>query len=182
MRHNHCCWVIFILLLPMAIGGCAESRSSSKPLSTDNVRFMDMLTLYNHCTETDDREAMRVDAQVLSRAVDVLDSAADPRIGPDVRVSADPAAMAAACALRAGQVAQGEGDLSSAREMFQMIVIQFPQPRYAYYRNQARERLEQLNAPRSGLVPPSAGCLGGPRTMEALSPSSGNLTRLTNAM
>ncbi len=151
-QRNRC--VILVLILPIVIGGCGESRSSSKPLSTDNGRFMDMLTLYTHCTETEDLESMRVDAQVLSRAVDVLDFAADPRADPAVRLSADPAAMAAACALRAGHVAQGKGDLSSAREMFQMIVTHFPQPRYAYYRDQARERLQQLNAPRSGWFHP----------------------------
>jgi hypothetical protein len=151
MPHSHCWCAICALLIPVAISGCGGSRSSSKPLSTDNARFMDMLTLYTHCVETDNHESMRADAQLLNRAVDVLDSAADPRMGSDVRVSADPAAMAAACALRAGQMAEGEGDLSSAREMFQMIVTHFPQQRYAYYRDQARERLEQLNAPQSSL-------------------------------
>jgi hypothetical protein len=138
-------WLMFALLLPMVITGCGTSRSSSEPLLTDNPRFMDMWTLYTHCTETQDREAMRVDAHILNRSVDVLDFAADPRSGSSVRVSADPAAMAAACALRAGQVAQGEGDLSSAREMYQLIVNHFPQPRYAYYTDQARAGLEQLN-------------------------------------
>lgn len=149
MRQRNRWWLMFVLLLPMTITGCGTSRSSSQPLLTDNPRFMDMLTLYTHCTETEDRESMRVDAHVLSRAVDVLDSAADPRIGSSVRLSADPAAMAAACALRAGQAAQEEGDLSSAREMYQMIVTHFPQPRYAYYTDQARAGLEQLNAARS---------------------------------
>ena len=152
-QRNRWC-VILALILPIAIAGCGPSRSSSKPLSTDNGRFMDMLTVYTHCIGTEDSESMRVDAHVLSRAVDVLDSAADPRIDQAVRLSADPAAMAAACALRAGRVAQGKGDLSSAREMFQMIVTHFPQPRYAYYTDQARQGLEQLNAPRSGWIHP----------------------------
>lgn len=146
MRHWNHWWLMFALMLPMAIAGCGTSRSSSQPLLTDNPRFMDMFTLYTHCMETNDHESMRADAQVLSRSVDVLDAAADPRIGPSVRLSADPAAMAAACALRAGQAAQEEGDLSSAREMYQMIVTYFPQPRYAYYADQARAGLEQLNA------------------------------------
>ncbi|HEX5550142.1 MAG TPA: hypothetical protein VFX36_04885 [Nitrospira sp.] len=62
-------------------------------------------------------------------------------MGPSVRLSADPSAMAAACALRAGQVAQERGRQSFAREMFQMIVTNFPQPRYRYYVDQAREGL-----------------------------------------
>ena len=183
MRHIDYLWVIFVWLLPMAIGGCGESRSSSKPLSTDNVNFMNMLALYTHCTETENRESMRVDAQLLGRAIDVLDSAADPRVDPVGRLSADPAAMAAACALRAGQVAQGEGDLSSAREMFQMVVTQFPQPRYAYYRDRvdrAARRAERAAIPRAR---PSAGGLSGPLTCPA-SAVVGNwkLTLLTDPM
>jgi hypothetical protein len=142
--------LIFVLMLPMAISACGgHPRSSSQPLLTDNVRFMDMWTLYTHCAETDDLESMRVDAQVLSRSVDVLDAAADPRLGPSVRLSADPAAMAASCALHAGQVAHESGQLSVAREMFELIVSHFPQARYGYYTDQARAGLEQLNASRS---------------------------------
>jgi hypothetical protein len=148
-QRAHSC-LLLVLMLSLMITGCGGSRSSSQPLLTDNPRFMDMLTLYTHCTETGDRESMQADAQVLNRALDVLDAAADPRTGPTLRLSADPAAMAAACALRAGHAAQEDGDLSAAREMYQLIVTHFPQSRYAYYTNQARAGLEQLNATRSG--------------------------------
>lgn len=120
---------------------------------------MDMWGIYTHCSQSEDLDAMRVDAQRLSLAVDVMDPAADPippeseepaPVGPPSRLSVDPAAMAAACALRAGQVAQEMGRLSFAREMFQMIVTNFPQPRYRYYAAQAREGLERLDAARSG--------------------------------
>ena len=98
---------------------------------------------------------MRTDAQRLSRAVNTIDSAEDPilpesnepvPLGPTVRLSADPAAMTAACALRAGQAAQGMGHLNVAREMFHMIVRSFPQSRYQYYVAQARLGLEHLDA------------------------------------
>ena len=102
---------------------------------------------------------MRVDAQRLSLAGNMTDSVEDSispeseeaaSMGPSVRLSADPSAMAAACALRAGQVAQERGRRSFAREMFQMIVTNFPQPRYRYYVAQAREGLERLDAGTSG--------------------------------
>jgi hypothetical protein len=114
-----------------------------------------MWGIYTHCSQSEDLDAMRVDAQRLSLAVDVLDPAADPippeseepvPMGPTGRLAVDPAEMAAACALRAGQVAQGMGRLYLAREMFQMIVTNFPQPRYRYYAAQAREGLERLDA------------------------------------
>jgi hypothetical protein len=159
MRQGNRWSLILVLILPMAISGCDTSRQSSNPSLTDNGRFMDMWRIYTHCSQSEDLDAMRVDAQRLSLAVDVMDPAADPippeseelaSMEPSVRLSADPAAMAAACALRAGQVAQGMGRLSFARQMFQMIVTNFPQPRYRYYVAQAREGLESLDAARSG--------------------------------
>jgi hypothetical protein len=100
---------------------------------------------------------MRVDAQRLTRAINTIDSAAGPiplesdemaHLGPTVRLSADPAAMAAACALRAGKAAQEMRRLNVAREMFHMVIIHFPQPRYQYYAAQARLGLEHLDATR----------------------------------
>ena len=123
---------------------------------------MDMWGTYTHCSQSEDLEAMRVDAQRLSLALDLMDPAAEPippesegsaPSGPTGRLSVDPAEMAAACALRAGHVAQEIGRLYFAREMFQMIVTNFPQPRYRYYVAQAREGLERLDAARSGWFP-----------------------------
>jgi hypothetical protein len=157
MRQRHRWWFILILIFPLAISGCDTIKPSPTPLHPDNGRFMDMWGIYTHCSQSEDLDAMRADAQRLSLARDVPDSVGDPipeseepaPMGPSVRLSADPSAMAAACALRAGQVAQERGRLSFAREMFQMIVINFPQPRYRYYVAQAREGLEQLDAERS---------------------------------
>ncbi len=170
MRQRNRRWFILVLILPMAISGCDTSRQSSKSLPSDNVRFMKLWDIYSHCSESEDLDAMRVDAQQLSLAVDVMDPAAnamepaaDPippeseepvHKGPTGRLSVDPAAMAAACALRAGQVAQEMGRLSFAREMFEMIVTNFPQPRYRFYVAQAREGLERLDAERSGWFQP----------------------------
>ena len=159
MRQRHRWWFILVLILPLAISGCDTSRQSSKPSLADNRRFMDIWGIYTHCSRSGDLDAMRVDAQRLSLAGNMTDSAGDPispqseepaATGPSVRLSADPSAMAAACALRAGQVAQERGRQSFAREMFQMIVTNFPQPRYRYYVDQAREGLERLDAEKSG--------------------------------
>jgi hypothetical protein len=159
MRQRHRWWFIVVLILPLAISGCDTNKPSSTPLLTDNGRFMDIWGIYTHCSRTGDLEAMRVDAQRLSLAGNMTDSAGNPispeseepaSSGPNVRLSADPSAMAAACALRAGQIAQETGRRSFAREMFQMIVTNFPQPRYRYYVIQAREGLERLEAETSG--------------------------------
>ena len=159
MRQRHRWWFILVLILPLAISGCDTSRQSSKPSLADNRRFMDIWGIYTHCSRSGDLDAMRVDAQRLSLAGNMTDSAGDPispqseepaAMGPSVRLSADPSAMAAACALRAGQMAHERGRQSFAREMFQMIVTNFPQPRYRYYVDQAREGLERLDAETSG--------------------------------
>jgi hypothetical protein len=148
-------WLTLVLTLLMPLGGCDTSGQSSRASLSDSSRFMDLWNTYTHCFRSEDLDAMRTDAQRLSRAVNTTDSAEDPilpesneplPLGPTVRLSADPAAMTAACALRAGQVAQGKGHLNVAREMFRMIVKNFPQPRYQYYVAQARLGLEQLDA------------------------------------
>jgi hypothetical protein len=148
-------WFILALILPMAISGCDTGRQSLKSSLSENGRFMDMWGIYTHCSQSDDLDAMRVDAQRLNHAVEVMDPAADPLppeseepvpTGPSGRLSVDPAEMAAACALRAGQVAHGMGRLYLAREMFQMIVTNYPQPRYRYYAAQARQGLERLDS------------------------------------
>jgi cellulase/cellobiase CelA1 len=147
MRQRHPWWFILVLILPLAISGCDTNRPSSTPLLADNGRFMDMWGIYTHCSRSGDLDAMRVDAQRLRLAGNMTDSAGNPISAPE---SEDPSAMAAACALRAGQIAQERGHRSFAREMFQMIVTNFPQPRYRYYVIQARERLERLDAETSG--------------------------------
>src|SRR6476469_8697212 len=150
MRQRHRWWVLVVLSLPLANSGCDTGRQSSTPLLTDNGRFMDMWGIYSRCSHSEDLDAMRMDAQRLSLAGNMTDSAGNPispeneepaSMGPNVRLSADPWAMAAACALHAGQVAQERGHRSFAREMFQMILTNFPQPRYRYYAVQAREGL-----------------------------------------
>ncbi len=159
MRQRDRWWLTLVLILPMAIGGCDTIRPPSKPSVTDNGRFMEMWGVYTHCSQSEDLDAMRVDAQRLSLAADAMGSVAESNpneneelvpLGPSTRLSVDPAEMAASCALRAGHVAHDMGRLYFAREMYQMIVTNFPQRRYGYYTAQAREGLQRLDAARSG--------------------------------
>jgi hypothetical protein len=148
-------WLTLVLTLLIPLSGCDTSRQSSRSSLSDNDRFMDLWSTYTHCYQSEDLDAMRADAQRLTRAADTIDSAEDPippqskepvPLGPTVRLSADPAAMAAACALHAGQAAQGMGRPHVAREMFHMVITNFPQPRYRYYADEARLGLEHLGA------------------------------------
>ena len=155
MRREKRWWLMAVLALLMPLSGCDSSRQSSRSSLYDNGRFMDLWSTYTHCYRSEDLDAMRTDAQRLSQALDTIDSAEGPippesnelvPLGPTVRLSADPAAMAAACALHAGQAAQGMGRPHVAREMFHMVITNFPQPRYRYYVAQARLGLEHLDA------------------------------------
>ena len=103
---------------------------------------MDLWNTYTHCLRSEDLEAMRTDTHRLIRVVHRIDSAENPiplesskpvPLGPTIRLSVNPAVMAAACALRAGQAARETGRLYIAREMFHTIVILFSQPRHQDY-------------------------------------------------
>jgi hypothetical protein len=155
MRREKRWWLMLVLTLLMPLSGCDISRQSSRSSLSDNGSFMDLWNTYTHCYRSEDLDAMRIDAQRLSQALDTIDSAEGPipaesnepvPLGPSVRLSADPAAMAAACALHAGQAAQEMGRPHVAREMFHMVITNFPQPRYRYYVAQARLGLEHLDA------------------------------------
>ena len=165
MRREKRWWLMVVLALLMPIGGCDTSRQSSRSSLYDNGRFMDLWSTYTHCYRSEDLDAMRADAERLSRTVHTIDSAEGPilpeqnepvPLGPTFRLSADPTAMAAACAIHTGQAAQEMGRLNVAQEMFHMVIINFPQSRYQYYAAQARRGLEQLDAashaPLSGLT------------------------------
>jgi hypothetical protein len=138
----------------MSLSGCDTSRQSLQSLS-DSGSVMDLWHTYAHCYRSADLDEMRDDAQQLSQAAKTFDSAEDSSLPerdgpapsePTTRFSVDPGAMAASCILHTGQAAQKMGHLNVAREMFQLIVLRFPQSRYRYYAAQAQLSLEHLNA------------------------------------
>ena len=154
LRQEICWWLTFALILVMPLNGCDTSRQGSQSLS-DNSGLMDLLSMYTHCHGSADIDAIREDAQQLTLAASMFDSTAELSSSeidkplpsrPISRLSVDPAAMAVACTLHAGQAAQAMGRLDIAREMFHMVVIHYPQPRYQYYTDQARLGLEHINA------------------------------------
>ena len=140
----------FVLIILVPLSGCNTSRQS---LPTSSV--MHLWSTYTHCYRSADLEAMRDDVQQLSQAVNTIDSTEDSSpteshasvpSEPTTRLSVDPTAMAASCTLHAGQTAEKIGNLSVAREMFQLVVLRFPQSGYQYYTDQALLGLEQLDA------------------------------------
>lgn len=152
MRREIRWWLTFVLIILMPLSGCDTSRQALQPLS-DGGSVMDLWRTYTHCYRSADLDEMRDDSQQLIQAANPFDSAEDSSpperdelapSGPTTRFSVDPGAMAASCTLHTGQAAQIMGHLNVAREMFQLVVLRFPQSRYQYYAAQARLGLEHL--------------------------------------
>jgi hypothetical protein len=154
LRQEICWRLTFGLILLVPLNGCDTSRQGSQSLS-DSSGLMDLWSTYTHCYGSADIDAIREDAQQLTQAASTFDSAEalssseiDKPVPsrPTSRMSVDPAAMAAACTLHAGQAAQAMGRLNVARDMFQMIILCFPRSRYQYYRDHALQGLDQMDA------------------------------------
>jgi hypothetical protein len=154
MRREICWGLTFVLIILITLSGCDKSKQSLQSLS-DRGSVMDLWRTYTHCYRSADLDEMRDDAQQLIQAANTFGSAeasSPPEHDipapsePPTRFSVDPGAMAASCTLHTGQAAQKMGHLNVARDMFQLVVLRFPQSRYQYYAAQARLGLEHLNA------------------------------------
>ncbi|MGH7260501.1 MAG: hypothetical protein ACREI9_07440, partial [Nitrospiraceae bacterium] len=66
-------------------------------------------------------------------------------VQPAPRLAADPKAMAASCSLSTGHVALRAERLDLATDLFRAVLQNHPQPEYAYYVDQARIGLEQVD-------------------------------------
>ncbi len=145
------------LSLVMVLGGCRSMQLPDKPALLDSAAFMNLWDAYRHCQAGADVDTMRGDMQQLTRvALSQEQPARDlPFPLPDFvkrvvarpvpRLAADPKAMAASCALATGQVALRAERLDLATDMFKAVLQNHPQPEYAYYVDQARIGLEQVD-------------------------------------
>jgi hypothetical protein len=164
MYRQTCRRLTLALAFLMSLSGCDTDRQLPQSSVSNSGHIMELWNIYTHCHRSDDLDAMHADAQQLSRAVDSVDDPTSPErheptpMEPTTRLSVDPAEMAASCALHVGQSAQEMGRLHVAREMFYMVVIRFPQPRYQYYKDQALLGLERLDTASCGTLHPPTSC------------------------
>jgi hypothetical protein len=121
-----------ILGFAMLLGGC-QGLQAPRTATLDNTAFMAAWDAYRHCQAGTDVDAMRADARQLARIST-----------PAARLSADPKAMAAACALSTGQAALRAERMDLATEMFQSVLRNQSQADYAFYADQARTGLTQV--------------------------------------
>lgn len=146
-----------VLGLLIFLGGCqGVQRANTAAVPLDNAGFMTAWDVYRHCQAgTDDVDTMRADMKQLSRVASAQASTHDlPFSLPDFvkrvmtkptsRLAADPGAMAAACALSAGQAALRIERMDVAAEMFRTVLQNHPQPEYAYYVDQAQAGMDEI--------------------------------------
>jgi hypothetical protein len=83
------------------------------------------------------RDCRRADlAAILAQAPRWERLAAAPVQRP-VRLSVDPRALAAACAVHTGNLALSQGERELAAELYSLVIDRYPDPDYAYYVAQA---------------------------------------------
>lgn len=139
----------------MLLSGCQSVPPINTVAPLDNAGFMTVWDAYRHCQAGTDVDTMRADMNQLSRVASAQESAHNLPLSlpdfmkrvlakPTSRLAADPNAMAAACALSAGQAALRVERMNVAREMFRTVLQNHPQPEYAYYVDQARIGMEEV--------------------------------------
>jgi len=130
-------------------------RTNAATVPLDNAGFMTAWNAYRHCQAGTDVDTMRADMKQLSRVASAQelthnlpfslpDFVKRVMAKPTSRLAADPSAMAAACALSAGQAALRVERMDVAAEMFRTVLQNHLQPDYAYYVDQARAGMEEV--------------------------------------
>ena len=148
-------FVLFALGLMTLLEGCQGAPRVKSAAPMDNTAFMSALDIYRHCQVGTDVDIMRAEVLQLTRAASAQESANNPPLPlpdfvkrmmakPASRLAADPQAMAAACALSTGQAALRAERMTLATEIFQAVLKNHSQPEYAYYTDQARIGLKQV--------------------------------------
>lgn len=139
----------------MLLSGCQSVPPINMAAPLDNAGFMTVWNAYRHCQAGTNVDAMRGEVQQLARAASAQESADTlPTSLPDFvkrmmalpasRLAADPKAMAAACALFTGHAALRAERMELATEMFRTVLQHHSQPDYAYYVDQAKTGLDQV--------------------------------------
>ena len=149
--HVNILGLVIVLLALVSATGCQSLEVTQGSGAIDNSTFMSVWSTYQACEAGTDVETMRNDAFKLAKVAretvpmkPVVPSALKQYVSdPPHRLAVEPAAMAAACGLRAGNAALEAGRMRVADEMYR-LVLSYPEGRYPYYVSQARARLDQV--------------------------------------
>lgn len=139
----------FTLLILPALAACQIGPGTSLR-SHEQLTFMDLWKVYEHCRSTDDPERMMLDAVALHHAVHGRDAQiVPPVLSPirklidpiPIRLSVDPRAMAVDCTLRAADAVVAKGWTDLAIQMYTAMIPAYQAPEFSYYLREARAGL-----------------------------------------
>lgn len=144
------------LLLALLLAGC-QTVVHVTPVLPPNV--MSVWAQYRDCLRSHDVAA-------LSRFVDDIGRAA--QTGPEpprwmkswsvhvsthpLRTAVDPRALGAACTLHAASVMTEQHQFHYARLFYRLVLSQYPEPVWAFYREQAHDALSLLESTVSPVI------------------------------
>ncbi len=152
---------LFTLLI---LSGCQSLQPTAKgELSLQDSEFMGLWDTYKQCMLVQNPLQMQEYAVQLSEAPRPISIHHSPIPLPKFlvnltanrgsRLSVDPRAMTASCALQAGQTAWETGDYNLAHNLLQSIIEEYPEAEYAYYVSEARTTISQVPSLRNVSLP-----------------------------
>lgn len=143
-----------VLLLTLAVlTACQATPHTARPSgSTDRV--MNLWSTYRTCIASSDFEVVQQTSDQLRIVRKEVEWHAGKHFSPaedsgqlstqaPSRLAVDVQAMAASCALHAGDVASEDGRDNIARQLYSEV-LSYEEPAYSFYIGQARSRLAQL--------------------------------------
>ncbi len=145
-----------VLVLSLVfLSGCQSTQTLPQQGALTNAEFMNLWGIYRDCRSATNLDAMKADVLHLHRGAQQEGTKVEPLLPlpkpvtrlmakPPVRLSVDPRAMAADCALSTGHVALGSGHDEVALEMFSTVLVSYSQADYPYFVEQARLGLREL--------------------------------------
>ncbi len=115
-------------LLPLCLlvlAGCQTGLHSVEKVLAAEEAFVRSWSLYQDCR--------RADLAVILVQTPQWERMAALSARLPVRLSVDPRALAADCAIHAGHLALSRGEEELAAEFFSFVIERYPQPDYSYY-------------------------------------------------
>ena len=153
---RHASAAFLLLLVVSVLTACQGAWNSSSP-RTDNDRFMNLWSTYTLCMASSDFEVVQRTSDQLrivrkqSEWYAGTHLSADEHAGPfslqaPSRLAVDLHAMAASCAIHAGDVASEDGKEHIAKQLYSEVLADYAEVAYPFYVLQARSRLAELQS------------------------------------
>jgi len=142
--------------LVAALAGCQSTQALMQSARPSDAEFMNLWGVYRECRTSPDLDTMRVDVRQLRHGAEQMTPRSNSALPlpdsikrlvskPPVRLSVDPRAMVADCALSTGHAALEAGRDEVAVEMFASILHTYSQSEYPYFVDQARLGLREVS-------------------------------------